>query len=112
MKKVIGFLFSLAVVAALSTPARADGWGVGKVSAIYVQANGDIGVYLDDFNANCGGGGYIVLNTSYLSATTVEYYRDLFLAARLSGRRVELSTTGCIGGAGKVTNAGITWPGF
>jgi hypothetical protein len=111
MKKVIGLVFSLAVVAALSTPAHAA-WGIGKVSAMYVMATGDIDVYLDDFDAGCGGGGVIKLNTSYLSATTVEYYRDLFLAARLSGRRVEISTNGCTSIYGKVSQAGITWPGF
>ena len=110
MKKVIGFLFSLVAMVAMSTPAHAEsGWGISKVSAMYVAASGDIDVYLDDFNANCGGGGYIRLNTTYLSAATIEYYRDLFLAARLSGRKVEISTNGCISLAGKVTSAGITW---
>jgi len=110
MKKLLGCLFSLGMLVALAKPAHADGWGISKVSAIYVQQNGDIDVYLDDFNANCGGGGAIRLNTSYLSATTIEYYRALFLAARLSGRKVEISSTGCVATSfGKVTTAGIAW---
>lgn len=114
---------SLALAAlAFAVPAEA-GSGSGfhlsvKVSTFLVQqssatSDGPFFVRLTAttgaaFDAGCDDGGYIKVDTSYMSAKNMQYIKDILLASQLSGKTLRIGTSGCLGTYAKISSLGFT----
>lgn len=120
--KLLGIASMAFAALAFTLPAEA-GSGSGshnsvKVGLFYIQqssatSDGPFFLRLDSttstaFDAGCDDGGYIKVETSYMSAKNMQYIKDILLASQLSGKRLRVSTTGCLGSYAKLSTLGFS----
>ena len=114
---------SLAFAAlAVTLPAEA-GTGTGfhnsvKVSMFLIEqssATSDGPFYINlsatdgtSFDAGCDDGGYIKVQTSYMSPKNMQYIKDLLMASQLSGKTLRVATSGCSGSWAKLSSLGFS----